>query len=70
LAIALWQFQVAFGNFRLLFAILGRCRFPLALGMAGSFGNPGGFAITRSFGNPGGAQRQFASALRMLLAAD
>jgi hypothetical protein len=38
--------------------------------MAGSFGNPGGFAITGNFGNPGGAQRQFASALRMLLAAD
>jgi hypothetical protein len=38
--------------------------------MAGSFGNPGGFAITGNFGNPGGAQRQFASALRMLPAAD
>jgi hypothetical protein len=31
---------------------------------------PGGFGSAGGFGNPGGAQRQFASALKMLLAAD
>jgi hypothetical protein len=48
----------------------GFWQFPGALCTPGLLKIPGGFGSAGGFGNPGGAQRQFASALRMLLAAD